>query len=106
MTLHQILPAAMAYTKSLCEGALVKKQMGVNPKAETALVNRISAATDAAYDLAQQLSDALKSIPEITEVAVGYYHDVIVALMEQLRHQADILEELTDKTYWPYPKGI
>ena len=103
MALHQILPAAMAYTKSLCDGALVKQQMGMKAAAELSLINRLSTATDAAYDLVQQLKAALAGIPECTENAVSYYHDVIVSLMEQLRVQADILEELTDKKYWPYP---
>ena len=103
MALHQILPAAMAYTKSLCEGAIAKKQMGIEPKTEIALVERLSAATDAAYELVRQLKDSLNEIPADTVDAVAYYNDVIVALMEQLRQQADILEELTDKKYWPYP---
>ena len=103
MALHQILPAAMAYSKALCEGALAKKQIGIEPKTELALSVKLAAATDSAYELAQQLKDSLRSIPTNAEQAVSYYHDVVVSLMEQLRIQADILEELTDKKYWPYP---
>ena len=32
-----------------------------------------------------------------------YYHDVIVAGMDVIRTDADTLEQLTDKKYWPYP---
>jgi glutamine synthetase len=103
MAIHQILPAAMAYSKSLCEGALVKKQMGISPDAETALIADLSAATNAAYSIVQQLKTSLESIPNITAEAVDYYHEVIVPLMENLRREADILEELTDKKFWPYP---
>ena len=28
---------------------------------------------------------------------------MIVADMQTIRDDADVLEELTDKTYWPYP---
>ena len=45
----------------------------------------------------------LSGIPANTEDAVAYYHDVIVSGMEALRTDADLLEQLTDKKYWPYP---
>jgi glutamine synthetase len=103
MALHQILPAAMAYTKSLCDGALAKRQVGIDASAELSLVSHLSDATNSAYDIVQRLKAALTGIPTNTEDAVCYYHDTIVSLMEQLRVKADILEELTDKKYWPYP---
>jgi glutamine synthetase len=103
MALHQILPAAIAYTKNLCDGALSKKQMGIEARTELSLANHLSAVTDSAYDIVQQLKAALNGIPANTEEAVFYYHETIVSLMEQLREQADILEELTDKKYWPFP---
>ncbi len=103
MLMHQILPAAMSYSKSLCDGVLAKKQLGIPCKAETDLISRLSAATDAAYEKCQKLSHDLKSIPKDREAAVAYYHDVIVAGMESIRKDADLLEQLTDKKYWPYP---
>ena len=103
MALHQILPAAMAYTHALCNGALAKKQLGIIPSAETALINRLSAASDSVYTISQQLSEALESIPKNSEEAVSYYQEVIVSKMQALRDDADILEQLTDKKYWPYP---
>ena len=103
MALHQILPAAMAYTHALCDGALAKKQLGIIPSAETALINRLSAASDSVYTISQQLSEALESIPKNSEEAVSYYQEVIVSKMQALRDDADILEQLTDKKYWPYP---
>ena len=35
--------------------------------------------------------------------AVRNYDDVNSTLMEKAREQADILEQNTDKSYWPYP---
>ena len=103
MALHQILPAAMAYTKALCDGAIVKKQLDITPKAELKLIDTLSAATDSVYEISQSLKKALETVPENRVEAVAYYHDVIVAQMEALRKNADILEQLTDKKYWPYP---
>ena len=103
MALHQILPAAMSYTKALCDGAVVKKQLGIVPNAETKLIERLSTATDSVYEITQSLKAALETVPADRAEATAYYHDVIVAQMTALRKDADILEQLTDKKYWPYP---
>ena len=103
MVLHQILPAALAYTKSLCEAMLSKQALGVRCNAESALVERLSAATDAVYEKCEKLQSDLKQIPACSKDAVAYCYDVIVADMATLRKDADLLEKLTDKTYWPYP---
>ena len=103
MILHQILPAAMAYVKDLCSGILAKKQLGLPCTAESNLASKLSDTTDSCYAKCDQLRAALQSVPKCSEEASVYYHDVIVAGMESLRKDADILEELTDKSYWPYP---
>ena len=101
--LHQILPAAMAYVKTLCEGMIAKKQLGLPCIAESALANKLSAAVDSCYTKCDELRNALNTVPSDSTEASVYYHDVIVSGMESLRKDADILEELTDKSYWPYP---
>jgi len=103
MVLHQILPAAISYTNTLCDTITKKQSVGAPCKAEKALVCTLSNATDALYDFAQQLKEALKKVPSQRSEAVRYYHDVISDLMEKTREQADILEQNTDKSYWPYP---
>ena len=103
MVLHQILPAAISYTNTLCDTIVKKQSVGATCKAEKDLVAILSNATDALYDLAQQLKDALSKVPAERVEAVRYYHDVISDLMEKARTQADILEQNTDKSYWPYP---
>ena len=103
MVLHQILPAASAYSTALCNGILAKKSVGVSCNAESDLVKKLSDATDALYATCQQLTAALEEIPSSLEDAVAYYADVIVKLMSTMRSHADILEQLTDKNYWPYP---
>ena len=100
---RQILPAAMAYTKSLCEGITAKQQVGISARAETALAGKLSASVDSCYEKCEQLSNALDNVPADSVEASVYYHDVIVSAMADLRKDADILEQLTDKKYWPYP---
>ena len=103
MAIHQILPAAVRYTNSLCQGISVKTQLGVSCRAESGLVKKLSVHSDALYDAIDEMKSKLFEVPESAESAAAYYHDVVVPAMNNLRHEADILESLTDKSYWPYP---
>ena len=103
MILHQILPAAIAYNKTLCESLLSKKQLGLPCSTEQHLAEAISKAADSCYLKCEQLRSALTNIPSDSTDASFYYHDCIVNLMNELRVDADTLEQLTDKSYWPYP---
>ena len=103
MVLHQILPAAMHYSRDLCQGILAKKELKLTCDAETQLAQQISRCTDALYQCCERLQRDLVHVPQHKEEIVTYYHEVIVTDMEALRAQADILESLTDKNYWPYP---
>ena len=103
MALNQILPAALHYTKALCDAVASKQTVGASCKAESALIARLSASTDSLYDHCEKLAADLKTIPNDSLLAAGYFRDVIVADMAMVRHDADTLEKLTDKTYWPFP---
>ena len=103
MALHQILPAAMHYSRDLCTGIQTKKALGITCEAEMQIAQKLSASEDALYECCERLQRDLVHIPEDKESIVNYYHDVIVTDMAALRTHADILESLTDKSYWPYP---
>ena len=101
--MHQILPASMAYVKALSESIHTKTQIGLPCVAETSLAKRLSETIDKCYAKCEELRAALDSIPTSSVDASFYYHDHIVTGMAALRKEADTLEELTDKSYWPYP---
>ncbi len=103
MAQHQILPAALHYSHSLCQGVSGKKAMGASWKAESRLIQRLSASTDELYDQIESVKNALAQVPQDSEAAAKYYHDTVIPGMEILRREADILEQLTDKSFWPYP---
>ena len=103
MVLHQILPAAMHYSKNLCQGILAKKELGLPCQAESMLAQQLSASSDALYATCEKLQSDLKLIPNTKVAIANYYHEVIVTDMENMRIHADALERLTDKNYWPYP---
>ena len=103
MALHQILPTAMHYCRDLTTGIQAKKAIGLSCDAETQIAQQLSRSCDLMYQCCERLQRDLVHIPEGKENIVNYYHDVIVTDMESMRVQADILESLTDKNYWPYP---
>jgi glutamine synthetase len=103
MAQHQILPAALRYSRDLCDGIRGKKDIGIPCRAESALLAKISENCDKLYDTVQSLQSALAAAPAETSGAADYYHNVIVPGMKQLRCFADELEQVTDKSYWPYP---
>ena len=104
MAIHQILPAAMHYARDLSNGILAKQNsVGFPCQAEIAITRKLSEASDALYACCEKLRADLARIPEGKEQMVRYYHETVVADMQALRQQADILESLTDKNYWPYP---
>ena len=107
MIMHQILPAAIAYSSDLAKGINSKKKaLGdrVGLVVETSLTERISACCDRLYENSEKLHRELKSVPtDDSKEAADYYSDVIVPQMQMIRKDADLLEKLTPKTYWPYP---
>ena len=103
MVLHQILPAALSYTKSLCDSVSAKNALGVSHSAESCLIASLSEKTDSLYSRCIQLQSDLNNIPQSLEAGVRYCRDTIVTAMEKIRADADVLEQLTDKSYWPYP---
>ena len=103
MAVHQILPAAVHYTKDLGDSLVVKKSLGVSCNAESVLIGKLSKHTDSLFDAIETLRHALENVPRQAEAAAMYYHDTIVPGMNALRTEADVLEATTEKSYWPYP---
>ena len=103
MIQHQILPAALRYTGDLCRDVQAKAALGAGCKAEKALIEKLSATTDSLFEKLSALKDHLTAVPADSQEAANYYHDVILADMASARADADLLETITDKSYWPYP---
>jgi len=106
MVMHQILPAALRYSSDLAESINRKRSaMGMTFKAatENSLVSRISTRCDSLYEKTEQLFADLENVPKDIQEANQYYSEVIVTRMNAVRKDADFLEKLTAKSYWPYP---
>ena len=103
MAQHQILPAALRYTKELCDTLCRKNALGVSSRAEKDLIQQLSSGTDALYEDIQTMKSILRLVPPDAEAAASYYFTNVIPTMVSMRSHADLLEELTDKSYWPYP---
>ena len=104
MVMHQILPAALSYSSDLAKSVLRKEQLlGCTPTAEKDLAKRITEFCNSLYEKTEQLAADLKNIPEGSLEAAQYYGTTVVSDMAQVRYDADKLEKLTSRTYWPYP---
>ena len=103
MILHQILPAALAYSSDLAEAIERKRKAGVPAKTEQSLAQRLSECCDRLYVKCEDLHAALKATPKENAQAVQYLYTTVIPLMESARKDADLLEKLTASSYWPYP---
>ena len=106
MVMHQILPAALRYSSDLAVSINQKRQASggsIKAVTESVLTKRISDTCDSLYEKSEGLHQALKGVPADSREATDYYCDVIIPQMQSIRTDADLLEKLTAKSYWPYP---
>ena len=104
MLRKQIIPACVSYSGKLANGVAVKKSIGVEAPAETALCAELTAGTAKLMDCAQALESALAAVPESDSIAVAtYYYEAVLPRMEEARAAADAMETKVSKTDWPMP---
>lgn len=63
----------------------------------------MSDTTNKLYEACERLKQNMGTIPQEKVEAAQYYQNVILPGMADMRKEADILEQLTAKSYWPYP---
>ena len=103
MALRQIIPAVSRYCADLASNLCRKESVGCSVAAEKDLVRKLSQHTDKLYALCESLKNHLSNVPKSGMEAANYFSEIIVPEMDSVRKEADTLELLTDKTYWPFP---
>jgi len=107
MVQRSIYGAVSSYTASLCDAILQKKAAipGISCRMEEELVVTLTDLSNALTEKITALKAALEAVaPTMTvEAQMHYHHDVIAAMMAELRVILDQLEALTAAEYWPYP---
>lgn len=107
MAKRDILPAVSAYSEELARTAKTKKSVlpGTDCTYEEKSLEKLSALSGAMFVKTDALEEALAKaggLEDVTEEAM-YYKDSVIPAMAALRADADALETITAKKYWPYP---
>ncbi len=105
MVRKEILPACSRFASDLCV-SIQNKAATVGAGAyEMELAKKVTVLTDELYHTVNRLDENLQGVKQLTDGAkiAQYYCDNVLSVMNEAREIADQLEEVTDKTYWPYP---
>ena len=105
MANKQILPAVNAYAADVASNLAIKQDMGVACKAETKLLKKLSDGADAISDDIDALVEAHNAMIATADVQArgDACRDSVLPAMEQLRKDADAIETICSKEYWPLP---
>ena len=103
IAIRQILPAVSKYSGELCCRVSNKSGIGVTCTAEQDLLCKISSGIDTLYAACEKLRNDLSLVPTDSNLAMDFYSTVISQDMAAVRTEADALELMTDKNYWPFP---
>ncbi len=107
MARRGILPAVESYTASVASRVSAKKAISpsIACRAETKLVEKLSALTDAIDERTECLEKAIISLEEISDAKTKAetVRDSILPKMAELRAACDEAETVTSKDYWPFP---
>ncbi len=107
MARRGILPAVESYTASVASRVSAKKAISpsIACRAETKLVEKLSALTDAIDERTECLEKAIISLEEISDAKTKAetVRDSILPKMAVLRAACDEAETVTSKDYWPFP---
>ena len=105
MARRQILPAVIRFTGDIAAASRNIREAGGDFASGSELLSALCANTDRLSRDLQKLETTLAAAPsgEDPLTAARYMHDNVLPAMADLRASADALEQLTDRTYWPFP---
>ena len=105
MANKQILPAVNAYAADVASNLAIKQDMGVACKAETKLLKKLSDGADTISDDIDALVEAHDAMIATADVQARgeACRDKVLPAMEKLREDADAMESICSKAYWPLP---
>ena len=108
MVRHEVIPSVSSYLAELAGAINAKRsiQKDLPCRAETALLTKLSALLDTAYEQAEGLEAALadpRTTSENVLTVASYYRDTMIPAMEALRATVDEMELNVSSDHWPYP---
>ena len=105
MVRHMYLPALFDYSGDIATTVATKAEIGIEAKAERALVSSITSAIDEITELVATLEEKnaqAQAIDNCTEQD-NEYRDSVIPAMEALRGAVDAQERVCGHDYWPVP---
>ena len=105
MVRHLYLPALYEYSGDIASTVATKAELGVEAKAEKALVQSVTDAIDKITELVATLDEknaAARALDDCTEQD-NEYRDSVIPAMEALRSAVDEMEKICGHDYWPVP---
>ena len=104
MAEKEILPACMKFAGATAKAVNAMKTAGVEPYTEAHVLADVAERNAKLYKALEGLRGAVKATchGDALECA-KYEHNVIIPAMAAVREQADELETLVGKEYWPFP---
>ncbi len=107
MILKQFAPALLAYIDELTSSVLARKELGIKAavETETELIEKLAGYYDAVIRETKKLSDDVDNADnmECDINQARFYHDIVLADMNEIRKYADEAEPLIPEGYLPYP---
>ncbi len=111
MVKRDYAPAVMAYEKVLCDIIASKKNVGIDSAVEMGAAQKISSLTASMVEKTDALCRLLEKAKilvqnketEGVEKIARFYHDEVIAKMNEIRDDVDELETMVAADYWPVP---
>ena len=105
MARRQILPAVIRFTGDVAAASCHIRNAGVDFASGEELLSGLCSATDVLSRDLQALESVMEKAPDDSDALAeaAYMRDIVIPAMSDLRHTADRLEQLTDRSCWPFP---
>ncbi len=101
----QIIPAVIRYTRSLADTINAVKEAGADTSVQADLLKETSALLAETKAALSKLTGVVNEAAAMEEGQgqAKFFHDVVMAVMAELRAPVDKLEMIVDKEMWPMP---
>ena len=105
MARRQIIPSVIRYAGDLSASLLRIQEAGYAAASARSVLHAVCSNNEKLIQAADALEQVMNGKLNDSEpvFAAAYMHDRVLPAMRELRRIADSLEQLTDKSYWPFP---
>ena len=105
MTKHMYLPALFDYSGDIATTVATKAELGIEAKAEKALVQEITDAINVITELVSTLEEKNTAARQFEDCTAqdNEYRESVIPAMDALRAAVDAMEKVCGHDYWPVP---